>query len=444
MYPVQYHKEGLQQYVFFPLEALPEGEYINQLFQYHEVPGFLNYEIKAMNNQYYIYYLLRYKTSIRCMGDYLTFADNLVEEMVHSIISVIQTSKEYLLSLHHIIWSVDYVFIHIETGQLQFCYCPNRLKENDISSFLSELIQIVGKKNETAMIQLLQLYNCVTEPEFHEKPFLPFQDKDLQKKGPEESREKKQEEFGTVKPTEEWDCEECSNRNEIMENKRTKTYGKKMLDCGVALLAVINVSLLLLLFSGVLSNHYFPLMIFFFILLCTGIMVSISGSKGMEGDRIINDYFHNPEESKEQEKDGSSPKQGRTADTSKSVLYGETSVLTVSDRNPDLLVVEEYPKELHLYPCEKDKYPVLKIGDKSVIIGCMRENCDYVLQERGVSRLHAKIMRVESMLYLLDLNSTNGTYLNGEQIESGKDYLLEKGDIVAFSQIEFYVAEKSE
>lgn len=416
MYPVQYHKDGLQQYVFFPLESLPEGEYINQLFQYHEVPGFLNYEIKAMNNQYYIYYLLRYKTSIRCMGDYLSFADDLVEEMVHSVISIIQTSKEYLLSLHHIIWSVDYVFIHVETGRLQFCYCPDRLKENDIRSFLSELIQIVGKKNETAMVQLLQLYNCVTEPE----------------------------EYRDIKPKEERDCEDCSNRNEIMESKSTKATGKKLTDYGVALLAVMNVSVLFLLFSGVLSNHYFPLIIFLFIFLCAGIIVSISGNKGREPDQMINEYFHNMEESKEQEPEVPSSKQGRTAGVSKSALYGETSVLTVSDREKDLPVIEEYPKELHLYPCEKEKYPVLKIGDKSVIIGCMQENCDYVLQERGVSRLHAKIMRVESMLYLLDLNSTNGTYLNGEQIESGRDYLLEKGDIVAFSQIEFYVAEKSE
>ena len=49
-------------------------------------------------------------------------------------------------------------------------------------------------------------------------------------------------------------------------------------------------------------------------------------------------------------------------------------------------------------------------------------------------------MKKPDGLYLLDLNSTNGTYLNGEIIESGRDYKLEEGDMVTFALTEFYVA----
>ena len=42
-------------------------------------------------------------------------------------------------------------------------------------------------------------------------------------------------------------------------------------------------------------------------------------------------------------------------------------------------------------------------------------------------------------IYLLDLNSTNGTCLNGEPIEAGKDYKIEEGDLVAFAKCEYYV-----
>jgi hypothetical protein len=50
--------------------------------------------------------------------------------------------------------------------------------------------------------------------------------------------------------------------------------------------------------------------------------------------------------------------------------------------------------------------------------------------ERGVSRLHAAIQRLEDRLYLIDLGSTNGTFLNGRRIESRIPHLLHDCDHV--------------
>ncbi len=48
--------------------------------------------------------------------------------------------------------------------------------------------------------------------------------------------------------------------------------------------------------------------------------------------------------------------------------------------------------------------------------------------ERGVSRLHAAIQRLEDRLYLIDLGSTNGTLLNGKRIEPRTPHLLHDRD----------------
>ena len=42
-------------------------------------------------------------------------------------------------------------------------------------------------------------------------------------------------------------------------------------------------------------------------------------------------------------------------------------------------------------------------------------------------------------MYLLDLNSTNGTFLNDNAIISGKEYLLSEGDVVALSYMAIFV-----
>lgn len=443
MQPVQYHRDGLQQYIFFPLDGIPEGEYINRLFQYHEIPGFLNYKIKEIDNQYYIYYLLKYKTSIGFLKEHLSFKGDIVEEMVRSIIDILQTSQNYLLSYEHIIWSVDCVFLQVETGQLQFCYCPVRLDDNDICSFLSELIQLIGKTNEKAMVFLLQLYNCVTEPGFQEKQLKDFGEKLIRKQEEEGMQENVSEISYAIKsnPDPEYKKEEiCMNQKAVVNKKECKQK-KGFQNVLMIFMVIVNVVFLFLLLSGILDNDYFPVLIVLFILLCGIMIFSLSGKKEDESDVIMRDYFQNMENEEYPAKDTILHRQNHE-EKEKNDLYGETTILDMNRGENKLTVVEEYPGELYLFPCKKEKYPVLEVKNHSVVIGCMKEHCDYVLKERGVSRLHAKIMRMETMLYLLDLNSTNGTFLNGERIESGKDYLLEKGDVVAFSQIEFYVGEK--
>ncbi len=55
-------------------------------------------------------------------------------------------------------------------------------------------------------------------------------------------------------------------------------------------------------------------------------------------------------------------------------------------------------------------------------------DCDFVYSTPKVSRLHCKIEYIDSHYYLTDLNSTNGTYLNGRRIER-KERLF-TGDII--------------
>ncbi len=57
------------------------------------------------------------------------------------------------------------------------------------------------------------------------------------------------------------------------------------------------------------------------------------------------------------------------------------------------------------------------------------------LNSKYVSRRHAAIRYIEQGFYLIDFNSTNGSYVNGEQIYSPTK--LEEGDIVRVSNITF-------
>ena len=59
----------------------------------------------------------------------------------------------------------------------------------------------------------------------------------------------------------------------------------------------------------------------------------------------------------------------------------------------------------------------------------------YQAYAAGVSRLHAVIKRVEGRVIIMDLGSSNGTYLNGRRISPHVEELLNHGDVFALGKL---------
>lgn len=59
--------------------------------------------------------------------------------------------------------------------------------------------------------------------------------------------------------------------------------------------------------------------------------------------------------------------------------------------------------------------------------------------EAGVSRYHAMIVAVKGVLYLRDLNSVNGTFLNGHRLMPVASYPVKDGDIITLGELSLTV-----
>ena len=75
--------------------------------------------------------------------------------------------------------------------------------------------------------------------------------------------------------------------------------------------------------------------------------------------------------------------------------------------------------------------------DKSLSIGRSDSN-DLVLATSQISRQHAKINRIGEQLYVQDLSSSNGTFVNGERISTDA-HALQATDELAFADLVFLV-----
>lgn len=59
----------------------------------------------------------------------------------------------------------------------------------------------------------------------------------------------------------------------------------------------------------------------------------------------------------------------------------------------------------------------------------------YGAYDYGVSRLHAVLRKTETKVIIMDLGSSNGTYVDGTRLESEREYPLSHGSIISLGKL---------
>jgi len=80
-----------------------------------------------------------------------------------------------------------------------------------------------------------------------------------------------------------------------------------------------------------------------------------------------------------------------------------------------------------------------KIKGESFLIGKKKDAVDGLIKNRGISRIHARISKEGENYYVTDLNSTNGTFLNGGRLDIHEKARIRAGDRVGFADVNYRV-----
>ena len=111
--------------------------------------------------------------------------------------------------------------------------------------------------------------------------------------------------------------------------------------------------------------------------------------------------------------------------------FGETVVLSAGVvSGPASLVSKEAGELATIY-----------LNDDLTVIGKLENACDAVIALPTVSRIHAKIRKKEDGYYLTDMNSRNGTAVNGKLLLPDEEYQLKQEDEVDFAQARYIFLE---
>lgn len=88
-------------------------------------------------------------------------------------------------------------------------------------------------------------------------------------------------------------------------------------------------------------------------------------------------------------------------------------------------------------PClvrkDRDIVDKIIIASNPFIIGKLKNQVDYIMENSSVSRIHCKIIEEKDQYYIIDLNSKNGTFLDEEPLVSNKEYPLYDGSQISIS-----------
>lgn len=131
-------------------------------------------------------------------------------------------------------------------------------------------------------------------------------------------------------------------------------------------------------------------------------------------------------------------KKSMTEDTS----YPKRVQETVPEKSPDtsegtVFIPWIENNENKLYGTGKGNKYHIDLSRCPIIVGKLKENVDMILNDSSISRMHAKFIRDGNRYFMVDLNSTNGSFRNGMRLNPNESVQIEPGDEIGLGKLKF-------
>lgn len=353
------------------------------------IKGLLPFGLRRINQQVYLYYDI---TSKQCVGQLFcekSITREWLRDFVWSLKRIGQELERFLLSDRNILWFPDQIYQDLEKNLFYFLYVPYLEQDNGFLKLLEFLVEHVDYEDEALVELVYKMYESYErngETYLREKIFEDF------RTFSEDQSVKKQEEISMGSTT-------IMQPDQVEE--RENTEGRALWDRKGAVIeqkkAVLEQDA-----TEVPKKKRFG---FFEHKRAKDTMFRKGYNQSMQaimrgealpiGNHMVaeEDVFGNE-------------------DYGKTVYIEETKDLTP-----------------HIYKLYTPEGKVLGQIDKNIVtIGKRKDEVSLCIEDMSVSRLHARITRQNDVFYLEDLNSTNGTFKNGLQLQPYEKRQLEEED----------------
>lgn len=378
---VSYKRHFTQSYMVIKSEGNCEETYELEILTYNQIPHLLKAQMEVSDGELQFWYDITGKQTLTDHMERRQVDSSILLLLFQTLAELYEETEEYLLEENHIILEQEYIYVNHDSNSMEFVYLPGQ--DRDIRESFQELMeQLLRKLNHSDKQAADMAYEMYQQSLKREKHFLDM----LQQV--------------TATVNEGDDMEPVADTNERVDRDATTTISEKSdrsATTAISERADRGATTILSGKNDCLKRKPLP-----------GIF--------KKSKKWLEERFSRAEREEEPL---------YVTGEEEPVVY-PTEILTLTKETYGILKYQGVG-ESHNIRIDK---PVFLIGKKE-------NEVDGFIDAKSVSRIHARIEMVEENYYIEDLNSTNGTYLNGEQLEYRQKARLELRDRITFGTEEY-------
>lgn len=423
--------------------------------------GMLKMELKCIDQMDLFYYDITSKKTIASVYENKSLNYKEIKNLLSSVLDTIEHSGDYLLSENDFIVDPDYIYIDNSLGDTYLCHLVGHQVsiQEQLSKLIEYLMNKVDYKDERAVLLIYAMYKESREVDCTFIKLHNEINKNLKIEiNLDPTNVEKEDRTVTIlvekiekiekivhKPV----LEEVESEREILFFDRT-TY----IYAGISILsgiALICVALKLKLLYNTFGTQLDIIKVLCCILMICFAEVFIMTKVFDKKNRITRmepniEYIEQTgEEVQEVNKNWNmtvmSPNENEIQDEETQLLrINEEAMSQDMDQDKTMILAEMIPQiQYYLEPSNSIEKNEIPIHIFPFIIGKLVKGVNLTIDDISISRYHAKLTRTVDGIYLTDLSSTNGTYINGTILIENKPYELLINDEISFSQFKYHL-----
>jgi hypothetical protein len=465
------------------------------------IDGVIRLERRSLDNQILYYYDISAKQSMKVLLDKTALSYDRVKQLFVHVIQAIEKAYEYLLNEDDFLLMPEYIFIDVTTERPYLCYLSGYQMniKDQMKSLIEYFMNKIDYNDKNAVLFIYSLFAVSKEEGFTFEQLLQEIKKQSHseqagfiKEIKDNPPNEKQAEIARKEKTQASTIPLMMEK--LVDEEEVSCFPLRVylytVFCILGGMLIIVVSILSGIIYNSFGNHidYTKLFALFLIITCLeGYLLKITWNKKNKVTKMImkQEYIDPGKEfemdNKQEGRKRSEYQINRGIENAKEIVIEkvkqnmketvtENSAMIISaikesenkefvmqveanrlqqelrsegqedmeDENPTC-ILNDSPADPNflLEPLNSREYEKIYIRQFPFFIGKLKKNVDYCLEKAVVSRYHAKITREGDCYYLTDLNSTNGTFLNGETLQTYQKREISHGDEITFANIKY-------
>ncbi len=427
-----YRREMKHNYLIMEPEENGYGSYEIHMMAANRIGGLLKFHVKQVDNQKLYYYEITSKQPLNRVLEYHSLGREELKKLIEDIGRTLDRLESYLLKEKLILLEPEYIYIEPEQFTVSLCLVPGRQVgfPEEMTGLLRYLLGKVNHQDKECVVMAYGLYQESLKENYGMKDLLEIAGKNCSsEKGSDESvlqteRDNKTEENLSSHIL-------YSINEEIEERSRFfdgKVNGVVFI---IPILAMFSIATALWLVFGMEGIRKF------------WYGVPITG--GFSAFAVLAVWRKESRQPKEmmvkKEERGSQPAEGYDWQlTFEEEIKEKTPKPDTGDEEvfqTALLNDTTADKSIRYLRAVGTDLEDIAITYVPYLIGKQEGMVDCVLTGEAISRIHARIDREGEEYRISDLNSTNGTAVNGRVLETNETVSLKIGDEVFIANYPF-------